>query len=128
MALCIVELIEESIIPLKGFIRKRVANEEDAEDILQDVFIKLLSNIDKLADNQKMNAWIYKITRNTIVDCYRRNQKSIEYNIRPEELAVPIYDDLSSNLEIASCLKNMIDELPRNINKPLYSRLLKTTL
>lgn len=74
--ICLVDFWEESKITLKNFIRDRVSNEEDAEDILQDVFLKLISNVDKLIDNQKVHAWIYKTTRNAIIDYYRRNQSN----------------------------------------------------
>ena len=112
MALCIAEILEESRIPLRNFIRKRVANEEDVNDILQDVSIKLLSNIDKLFDSQKINAWIYKITRNAITDYYRKNHNYMEFDSLPVELSVVPDEDFSSNHEIASCLKNMVNNLP----------------
>ena len=112
MSTCIVDFWEESKDFLKIFISKRVANEVDAEDILQDVFLKLISNIDKLLDSQKMHAWIYKITRNAIIDYYRNNHRHLEFIALPEEIPYELEDELTSNKEIAFCLKNMVAKLP----------------
>ena len=112
MPICLVDFWEESKTPLKNFIRGRVSNEEDTEDILQDVFLKLISNVDKLISPKKVHAWIYKTTRNAIIDYYRRNHKNLDYQSLTEELPLVLDEDLTSNKEIAFCLKNMIEKLP----------------
>ena len=59
---------------LKSFIKSKVQNETIAEDILQETFIKIHSNIDKLEDNTKIQAWVYQITRNVIADHFRKTK------------------------------------------------------
>lgn len=59
---------------LKAFIVKRVSNASFADDILQEVFIKIHEKIDTLKDSTKINSWIYQITRNAIVDYYRKRK------------------------------------------------------
>ncbi len=54
---------------LMGFIRKRVKNEADAEDILQDVFYQLLGNKEPV---DQITAWLFTVARNKIID---RNRK-----------------------------------------------------
>lgn len=66
---------------LLNFIRKRVKEQSDADDILQEVFIKILSKIDSLKDSDKLKNWLYQITRNAITDYYRQQQK--EKNTEP---------------------------------------------
>jgi len=112
MAVCINHIWEELSVPLKSFIKKRIANEADADDILQEVFIKINSNIGDLSDDHKINAWVYRITRNAIVDYYRRHDKSIELSELSEKLAIGTVEDVTSNVEIAACLKSMIESLP----------------
>jgi RNA polymerase sigma-70 factor (ECF subfamily) len=119
VGICLVDFWEESKKPLKNFIKNRVANEEDTEDILHDVLLKLISNIDKLMDDQKVHAWIYKITRNAIIDYYRRNHKSLDLESVPEELPLVLDEDLTSNKEIAYCLKNMVDKLPEKYKQAI---------
>ena len=55
---------------LKGFIAKRVSGKEDREDILQDVFYKLLQT-DPVAIEQ-ISSWLYSVTRNLIIDRSRK--------------------------------------------------------
>lgn len=59
---------------LKFYIKKRVNDDFDAEDILQEVFIKIHNRIDTLKDTEKIHGWVYQITRNTIIDFYRKRK------------------------------------------------------
>ncbi len=112
MAVSINHIWEELSLPLKSFIKKRIANEADADDILQEVFMKIHNNINDLSDDHKIHAWVYRITRNAIVDYYRRHDKSIELSELSEEITMEPDEDITSNMEIAACLKSMIESLP----------------
>ncbi len=72
---------------LLNFIRKKVKNQSEAEDILQEVFIKILAKIDTLKETEKLKSWLYQITRNTIIDHYREKQrgKNIDISFHPFE-------------------------------------------
>lgn len=96
---------------LKTFILKKVGNEHDAEDILQDVFLKIFTNLDHLKDDNKIYAWIYQITRNTINDYYRMRRIRAEISDLPEEGVTSNDEDEIIN-ELVLCLKNMIESLP----------------
>lgn len=54
------------------FFRRRLARPEDAEDALQDFCVKVLRSADRLADDTRIDAWIGRILRNTLIDYYRR--------------------------------------------------------
>ena len=56
---------------LFGFIKSRIHNQELAEDLLQEVFIKIHTNLNSLGEGANLVSWIYRITRNTIIDYYR---------------------------------------------------------
>jgi RNA polymerase sigma factor (sigma-70 family) len=56
---------------LMGFIRKRVVNEADAEDILQDVFYQLSVNTQPI---EQLQAWLFRVTRNKITDRQRKKK------------------------------------------------------
>jgi RNA polymerase sigma-70 factor, ECF subfamily len=96
------------------FIRKRIKNKEDAEDILQDVYIKLHKNINNLNDEKKIVSWIYQITRNTINDCYKKcyRLKKVEF----EEYHIELTHEEEENLndEILISMKKIIEELPKD--------------
>jgi RNA polymerase sigma factor (sigma-70 family) len=56
---------------LLGFIRKRVKNEEDAEDILQDVFFQFVGNSQPI---EQVTAWLFTVARNKIIDKKRKHK------------------------------------------------------
>jgi RNA polymerase sigma factor (sigma-70 family) len=77
---------------LSDFIRRRVGNEADAEDILQDVLAQLVSSYSVTEPIEQVTAWLFRVARNRIIDWYRRK--------RPERLAATSGDpDAPLNLE-----------------------------
>jgi RNA polymerase sigma-70 factor (ECF subfamily) len=58
-----------------SFIRTRVADDSSAEDILQEVFLKIHQHIETLKDVKKLDSWIYQITRHTMIDFYRSKEQ-----------------------------------------------------
>ena len=71
---------------LKSFIRKRVSNKEDAEDILQDVFFQLTKAIENtLNPIEQVTAWLYRVARNTIINKGKKKQE--------EEISLAQYDE-----------------------------------
>lgn len=69
---------------LLGFIRKRVKNEADAEDILQDVWYQL-SAVVNAEPVEQMGAWLYRVARNKIIDKYRKKKELIWEEKEEEE-------------------------------------------
>ena len=59
---------------LKGFIRKRVNNEADVEDILQDVFYQFIGNTKPI---EQLTAWLFTVTRNKITDKQRKQKPEL---------------------------------------------------
>jgi RNA polymerase sigma factor (sigma-70 family) len=85
------KLIVEHQLRLKAFIRKRVKNREDAEDILQDVFyqfVKALGNA--MNPIEHVAAWLYRVARNTIIN----------HGIKKREEAMPAYQNEEHDDEI----------------------------
>ncbi len=57
------------------FICSRTGYDDEAEDILQDVFLKIHANIDSIRDLNKLESWVYQVARNCIIDYYRRQRR-----------------------------------------------------
>ncbi len=95
---------------LHGFIRSRVGDAHAADDILQEVFVRIHSGIETLEDCGKIQGWIYQITRNAIIDHYRAQHKMQEL---PEEYSAsePELSD-KARQDIDNCLMPMIGNLP----------------
>jgi RNA polymerase sigma factor (sigma-70 family) len=107
---------------LLGFIRKRVRNEADAEDILQDVFYQFIGNTQPI---EQLTAWLFTVTRNKITDRQRKKKPVALEDLysREEEDAsfdwTEIFFDQSDNPETEylrnlfwDTLNNALDELP----------------
>ncbi|MFN4986016.1 MAG: RNA polymerase sigma factor [Ignavibacteria bacterium] len=75
LALQIEQLFRTDRNKYLGFIRQRVRNQEDAEDILQDVFTNVLAaskDVNKPIDN--LASWVFTSVRNRIIDSYRKKK------------------------------------------------------
>lgn len=59
---------------LLGFIRRRVRSQEEAEDILQDVFFQLIEAYESIEDLEKTTSWLFRVARNKIIDRYRKKK------------------------------------------------------
>ena len=100
---------------LKHFIRKRVRDATAADDILQDAFLKIHSRIDALKDRDKMESWVFQITRNIIADQYRNQKVAGE----PAENLAAAEEDKGPAERLAPCLTGMIEGLPQQYREAL---------
>lgn len=104
---------------LRDFIRSRVANDADAEDILQEVFLRVHRHLCCSPDWERPDAWFYQIARNLIVDYYRQREfaeipedypGSEEHDHEPSE-------DLEAQLALS--LKDTLQMLPPSYRQAL---------
>jgi RNA polymerase sigma factor (sigma-70 family) len=79
----IAEVVDREQSRLRNFIRRRVTDPLDAEDILQDVFSELIEANRRLMPIDHISGWLFRVARNRIIDLFRRT--------RPESLEL---DDL----------------------------------
>jgi RNA polymerase sigma-70 factor (ECF subfamily) len=102
---------------LTGFIRKRVSNEAETDDILQEVFLRVHKHIGELRDPDRLISWMYKVTRHVIIDYYRSAGRRREV---PVGLATSLEGDAAGShaglepdvkMELFECLRPMIDRL-----------------
>src|SRR6266853_4628176 len=81
---------------LRNFIRRRVADESDAEDILQDVFYELIEAYRLMKPIEQVGAWLYRVARNRIIDGFRK-KKPEPFSAKPDPEARD--EDSSLSLE-----------------------------
>ena len=70
----IAEVIKREQFRLRNFIRRRVADPRDVEDILQDVFYKLVEANRLLMPIDHITGWLFRVARNRIIDLFRRTK------------------------------------------------------
>ena len=105
---------------LRAFILKRVNNDTEADDILQEVFLRVHRHLHSLQNPDRFLSWIFQITRHVIIDHYRSIERRRESSVG---LAVDMEDDASSadllesvpieaRTELSDCLRPMLERLP----------------
>jgi len=111
---------------IRGYLLKKVKQADDADDLLQEIFIKIHGKLGDLKDEKKLSPWIYQIVRNSLTDYYRKN--NLETSEFDEERTVTDSveppDDIYSAC-VAGCLKVFIDRLPDKYKKPLVQSDIK---
>src|SRR5271166_1703403 len=68
------EVVEREQSRLRNFIRRRVPDPRDAEDILQDVFYKLVEANRLLMPIEHVTGWLFRVARNSITDLFRKKK------------------------------------------------------
>lgn len=64
--------------PVKDFIRNKTHNSDVADDILQEIFIKIHQNLHLLRDKERVAGWVFQIARNTVLNYFRMQKKNLE--------------------------------------------------
>ena len=120
-------LIAEAVVRdeprLRSFIRKRVLDVSDADDVLQDVFYELTETYRMMKPVEQVTAWLYRVARNRITDLFRKKQAvslsdsagdeggTLE-DLLPSPDAGP--DAIYARNVLLEALDAALDELPEN--------------
>ncbi len=112
----IFEVWEEYKSSLQGYIHKRVPDRDDAKDILQDVLLKSYQFCTNGKSILHLKSWIYKITQNTIIDYFKKTNKSLPFEQNP------IYEENEVSLigEASEYIKSLLKLLPEEYSTPLF--------
>lgn len=98
---------------LLTYVRSKIKSKEDAEDILQNVFTRIAANADSWSDKERVQNWLFIITKNAVIDYYRVNGKkrNIELN---EDIAGQLLEEetTDSTKGLDHCVAAMINLLP----------------
>jgi RNA polymerase sigma factor (sigma-70 family) len=117
------EALERDQPRLRNFIRKHVTDTGEAEDILQDVFYELLEAYRLMKPIEHVTAWLFRVTRNRIVDLFRRKIPSSLNNPASPEEDGPTLEDLLPSADdgpeaayarnlLLDALDDALEELP----------------
>lgn len=110
---------------LRSFIRKRVLDDGDAEDVLQDVFYELIQAYRLMKPAEQMTAWLFRVARNRITDLFRRQKAVLLSDSVADDDDAQVLEDLlpspdagpdaiyARNL-LFEALEEALEELPVN--------------
>ncbi len=106
---------------LLRFIRARVEDDAIAEDILQEVFLKIHARIGSLRDEERLDSWVWQITRNAIADHHRGRRQTVAL---PEVLPVPETGEVDAEEAarwLLPAVRATIDALPEPYREALLA-------
>jgi RNA polymerase sigma-70 factor, ECF subfamily len=101
---------------LLGFIARRVSDRDSAEDILQDVMLRIHRHAGELEHSAAVGGWIHQIARNAIIDHYRRapvrRERPAGIEPVPDDAPAPETTPSDPRDELARCLVPLLERLP----------------
>ncbi len=98
---------------LRQFVRSRIKSVADVDDVLQSIFLRIHTKFDDLRNAERLESWVFQITRNAISDYYRKKRNGVG----GIESYADAFDESNTNAddvhaELADCLRVMIQRLP----------------
>lgn len=121
------ELWRELHDRLHGFIRARISDRESADDVAQEVLLRLHRSMHTLRAEDRLDAFAYRIARNAIIDHYRARAAAREAPAAPAELLARAEaenggdqdEEGAAREELARCLAPLIRRLPEPYREAL---------
>lgn len=103
---------------LKVFIQNKTRNSADTDDILQDVFLKIIRNFEKVTQSENMRHYLYGIVRNAINDFFRNRKPILDTNDIKEDFTEEETQTLNATVA-ECCIKPFISKLPEHYREAL---------
>lgn len=107
----VAELWERWHGPLLRFLRQRVGDPHQAEDVLQEVFLRVQQRLGGLQAPERSQSWLWQIARNAVIDAYRQRRPSAPLAADLAAPDGPPADTLALRL-LAPCLRPLMQRLP----------------
>ena len=111
----IAEVVSREQSRLRNFIRRRVADPRDVEDIVQDVFSELVEANQLLMPIDHVTGWLFRVARNRIIDLFRRKKPERFDEDGEERLLSPDAgpEDAYERGVLLDEIEDALDELPK---------------
>ncbi len=105
---CLLEAWRAHEGELKGYLHRRMADPEEADDLLQDIFVKALRQSEHFCSVENARAWLFQVARNALADRLRVVRDYVDL---PEELPHDV-EEAAPVETLADCLPRALAELP----------------
>lgn len=96
-------------------VRRVVLSHDDADDVLQNVFMKAWTHLDSFSQESRISTWLYRIAINESIDFMRRQKKQQQVSVDNEDLSVAnmlMADDYFDGNQTQAMLQEAIAQLP----------------
>ncbi|WP_413208312.1 sigma-70 family RNA polymerase sigma factor [Rhodospirillum sp. A1_3_36] len=101
---------------LTAFVRRRVANPADVENVVQTALTKAVAALPDLRRVERLESWLYRVTRGAVIDYYRvrsRRRESVLDDFDMVAADLPLEPDAELLEEMAACATCLLAELPK---------------
>jgi RNA polymerase sigma-70 factor (ECF subfamily) len=102
---------------LRAFVMQRVKNPMVADDLLQEVFLRIHARVDSLRDETSLRGWLYQITRNVVTDYFRSHEDTVDVS-QLENLPEPTDDDARVK-NLTPSIRAFVEALPPDFREAL---------
>lgn len=119
------QIWEELGMKIKSFIQKRVNDEQLAEDLVQETFVRIHKKLDNLDEMQRITSWVFQIARNLIIDHYRA--KARDASAIADDIEASANEEENINELVIGWLPAMIAQLPDSYREAVELYELKET-
>jgi len=102
---------------LRAFLRRRVRDDTTADDLTQETLLKVFRSRATLRDGQRVEAWLYRIARTTLIDFYRRQRPGAELPANLVAEGPEPADEVTAAM--TRSLKIFLEELPEAYREPV---------
>ncbi len=104
---CLMQAWRQHEAELRAWLRRHLGNGADAEDLLQDLFVKALRQGERFCSMENARAWLFEVARNAIADRLRVTRQMVEL---PDDLAAETSETAAVD-DLAACLPRVLSEL-----------------
>jgi len=124
-------LVSRYLKPIYVFIYRYIGKQEEAEDIVQDVFVRVWRNLKKFDREKSFKTWIFSIAKNACIDFFRKKKPVLLSDFEDEEKGTiinkivdpaPLPDELFERANIAKILTSAMEKLSPNYRMVLFLR------
>jgi RNA polymerase sigma factor (sigma-70 family) len=114
-------LILDNHVRFLAFLERRVGSRDDAEDILQEAFVRSLDRTPSLRDSESATTWFYRVLRNAITDHFRRqDSRGRALDRFATETEVAESPDNGLEAVVCACVLSLVETL-----KPEYGAAIR---
>jgi RNA polymerase sigma-70 factor, ECF subfamily len=113
--------------PVRRFVGSRVRNDALADDLTQEIFIRVLRRLPEVKDHRRVTGWIFQIARNMVADHYRKSRptealREADLTEEPSRSAVVEVEEERLRDELAAYVRDVVKTLP-----PIYREAILLT-
>ncbi|MFN3545453.1 MAG: RNA polymerase sigma factor SigZ [Thiobacillus sp.] len=104
---CLMHAWDQNEAELRAWLRRRLGNAHDAEDMLQDLFLKAMRQDKQFCEIANARAWLFEVARNALADRLRLKKEQVEL---PDDL-VAEHEETPAVESLSACLPRVLSEL-----------------